>query len=224
MMASISLHRLRLLLGALVCLVVLGPAAAAQAQAENELFFREDWAETPPEQPITQDHVARDGLTLHQYGPGPDCVKKSHHEEPPLDPYYVWSGRCEVPWAVTLRRTDAAVDLTAPGARIRWRSRPSGVRHIRVVLKTADGTWLVSEPADTLQGAWHEWSAQVRNLRWRRLDIERVTEASRVHSPDLSRVTEVGFTDLMRGGGSPASTRIDWVEVWGQAVPNARPE
>ena len=80
------------------------------------------------------------------------------------------------------------------------------------------------EPAETLQGAGHEGAAQGRDLRWHRLDIERVTEASRVHSPDLSRVTEVGFTDLMRGGGSPASTRIDWVEVWGQAVPNARPE
>lgn len=223
MMASIPLHSYRSLLGVLVCLA-LGPIADAPAQAESELFFREGWAETPPERPITQDHVARDGLTLHQYGPGPDCVKKSHHEEPPLDPYYVWSGRCESAWAVTLSRTDAAVDLTAPDAGVRWRSRPSGGRAIRMVLKTANGTWLVSEQADTLQGAWHEWSARMQDLQWRRLDIERVAEGPPVQPPDLSRVTEVGFTDLMRGGGSPASTRVDWLEVWGHAVPNSRPD
>ena len=37
--------------------------------------------------------------------------------------------------------------------------------------------------------------------------------------PDLSRVDEIGFTDLMHGGGSPACSRLDWIEVWGKAVP-----
>jgi len=33
----------------------------------------------------------------------------------------------------------------------------------------------------------------------------------------LSRVDEVGFTDLMAGGGTPASSRLDWIEVWAAA-------
>ncbi len=222
-MVSLPSRRLGPLLFAVVGLA-LGLAADVQAQAEQGLFFREDWAETPPERPITQDHVASDDLTLHLYGPGAADVKKSHHEEPPLDPHYVWSGRCEGTWAVTLRHTDAAVDLTVPDAMIRWRSRPAGVRSVRVVLKPADGDWLVSEQADTLRGVWHEWAVPVQDLQWRRLDIERITEGPPVQTPDLSRIAEVGFTDLMRGGGSPASTRIDWMEVWGRAVPNARPE
>jgi len=31
-------------------------------------------------------------------------------------------------------------------------------------------------------------------------------------------VDEIGFTDLMAGGGSPASSRVDWIEVYGRPV------
>jgi hypothetical protein len=74
-------------LGGLLVLASVG-VAIAQAQDEGAVFFREDWAETPPSLPITREHVANPDLTLHLYGPGGDKVKKSHHEEPPLDPYY----------------------------------------------------------------------------------------------------------------------------------------
>jgi hypothetical protein len=199
----------------LLC-VALG-VAEVRAQ-EAPVFFREDWAEIPPSLPVTQEHVASEELTLHLYGPGGDQVKKSHHEAPPLDPYYVWSGRCNGTWAVTLSHADAAVDLSGAGAEIRWRSRPSGFRSIRVVLKVADGPWLVSEQADTTRGTWHEWRLSVEDAEWWRLDIEQVTEGEPVETPDLRRVAEVGFTDLMRGGGSPASSRIDWIEVRGMTV------
>jgi hypothetical protein len=194
-------------------------AATAQAQtrgsSDTELFFREDWTETPPSLPITPDHVANPDLALHLYGNGPECVKKSHHEKPPLDPYYVWSGRCEGTWAVTLSREDALVDLSGAGARVEWHSRPSGFRQIRLVVRRDDGSWLVSEQADGLAGIWHTRALPVQRLRWRRLNIETVAEEGRVEDPDLSRVAEVGFTDLMRGGSSAASTRIDWIEVYG---------
>jgi len=38
---------------------------------------------------------------------------------------------------------------------------------------------------------------------------------------DLSKVDEVGFTDLMRGsgGGPGGGTRVDWIEVYGSPVP-----
>jgi len=36
-----------------------------------------------------------------------------------------------------------------------------------------------------------------------------------VEKPDLNRVEEVGFTDLMRGVGTPACSRVDWIEVYG---------
>jgi hypothetical protein len=37
---------------------------------------------------------------------------------------------------------------------------------------------------------------------------------------DLSRVDEIGFTDLMPGGGSDACSRLDWIEVYGKPVPD----
>jgi hypothetical protein len=33
-----------------------------------------------------------------------------------------------------------------------------------------------------------------------------------VSKPDLSKVDEVGWTDLMIGGSTPASSRVDWIE------------
>lgn len=217
MAASATTWHLTGILGVLACLA-LSSVASAQLPEGDALFFREDWAELPPSLPLTQEHVASDDLTLHLYGPGSDRIKKSHHEEPPLDPYYVWSGQADGTWAVTLSRQGALVDLSGSGAQIRWRSRPSGFRRVHVILKQDDGVWLVGEQADTLRGTWHVHSVPVRALRWRRLDIERITEGGRVQNPDLSRIAEVGFTDLMRGGGSTASTRIDWIEVRGQAI------
>lgn len=209
---------------ALAVVLVLGTAVLGAQAQEASVYFREDWAELPPALPITQEHVASPDLTLHLRGPGGDKVKKSHHENPPLDPYYVWSGRTDAPWAVTLSRAGSYVDLSSEGAKVRWRSRPSGLRRIRVVLGLADGTWLVSEQADTLGGEWHVRTFPVPELRWHRLDIEQVTEGAPARAPDLSRVAEVGFTDLRRGASSAASSRIDWIEVRGPAVSYSPPE
>ena len=63
---------------------------------------------------------------------------------------------------------------------------------------------------------WREREFIVADLSWRRLDIEKVIEGRHVNAPDLSRVVEIGFTDLMTGGGSDACSRLDWIEVWGK--------
>src|SRR5712692_6135408 len=84
------------------------------------LFFREDWKETPAATPLTQQHVANPNLLMALYGPGRDGIKKSHHDTPDDDPYYIWSGTCPANWAITLRHRNANVDLTGL-AKIRWR-------------------------------------------------------------------------------------------------------
>ena len=61
----------------------------------------------------------------------------------------------------------------------------------------------------------------ISDLRWRKLDIETVVEKDWVEKPDLSRVDEVGFTDLMRGGSSAACSRLDWIEVYGTKRPRS---
>jgi hypothetical protein len=178
------------------------------------LFFREDWKESPPQTPVTQDHVAHPDLILTRHGPGEAQIRKSHHDRPADDPYYVWSGEAASNWAVSLRHRDAAVDLTGP-SRIRWRSRQTGFRALRIILKLGDGGWVVSDALDGESADWRVREFQPSAAGWRSLDIDTVVEGRAVPRPDLSSVLEVGFTDLMRGGGTPASSRLDWIEVYG---------
>lgn len=198
-------------------LLLVSAVSAPAAQGGAPLFFREDWAETPAETPVTQAHVANHELALSVHGPGGVGVKKSHHDKPADDPYYIWSGTAPANWAISLRRRNADVDLRGP-AQIRWRTKQSGFRQLRVVLQLADGTWLVSDASDGPSPDWRERRFKVSELRWRRLNITTIVEGDWIKAPDLSRVREVGCTDLMRGGNTPASSRLDWIEVYGRTV------
>ena len=202
---------------ALLIVVWLVLAAAAAAQERPGLFFREDWKETPAATPLTQEHVANPDLLLTRHGPAQAQIKKSHHDTPKDDPYYVWSGDTEGNWAVSLRHKSALVDLTGQ-ARIVWRAKQSGFRRLRIVVKTADGAWLVSDHADDDSLDWRVREFNLSDIRWRTLDIDKVVEGAWAKSVDLRRVTEIGITDLMRGGGTPASSRLDWIEVYGRPV------
>ena len=181
------------------------------------LFFREDFKETPPETPITQAHIANPDLILSLYGPGRDGVKKSHHDQPADDPYYVWTGTCPAPAVITLRHRTSDVDLTG-FAKLRWRSKQSGYHVLRIVLRLADGTWIVGDPGDNNSDDWRVREFNFLDLRWRKLNIKTVSESDWVKAPDLRKVDEIGFTDLMPGGGSDACSRVDWIEVDGRPV------
>lgn len=198
-------------------LIFLFFAAGLFAQDRPGLFFREDWKELPAALPVTQEHVANPNLVMALYGPGKAGIKKSHHDTPADDPYYIWNGDCQGTWAITLRYKTALVDLTGQ-SKIRWRSKQSGYRQLRTILKLADGAWLVGDQTDGPSKDWLEREFNVQDIRWRKLDIEKVVEGDWVQSPDLSRVEEIGWTDLMRGGGTPASSRVDWIEVYGKTV------
>jgi len=187
------------------------------AQSRPPLFFREDWKETEAATPVTQEHVANPELTLSVHGPGRAGVKKSHHDKPADDPYYIWSGTAEGNWAVSLRHKTALADLTGL-AKIRWRSKQAGFRQLRIIVKPAGSQWLVSDAHDGEAVDWREREFPLAGVRWRRLDIKTIVEGAWVDKPDLSRVDEIGFTDLMTGGASVACSRLDWIEVYGRAV------
>ncbi len=181
------------------------------------LFFREDWKETPPEIPLSQNHVDNPDLMVQLYGAGKDSLKKSNHEKPLDDPFYVWSGLCLDNWLVSLKHKEYNVDLTG-FAKIRWRSKQAGLRELRIALKLADGTWLVSDLSDGPSKDWRIKEFNIQNITWYKLDINRVTEIGPVSNPDLSNVEEIGFTDLMPGGKSASCSRLDWIEVDGKPV------
>ena len=189
----------------------------AAAQDRPPLFFREDWKETPTETPVTQNHVVNKDLLLLLHGPGKEGIRKSHHDQPADDPYYIWSGVAEGNWAVSLRHTTQNVDLSGQ-SRIRWRAKQAGLRFLRPIIRLANGTWLIADAYDDASNDWREREFIVADLKWYRLDIKNVIEGKPVVAPDLTNVMEIGFTDLMTGGASDACSRLDWIEVWGKPV------
>ncbi|HEX2521574.1 MAG TPA: hypothetical protein VHP35_05555 [Terriglobia bacterium] len=191
--------------------------SAMLAQERPGLFFREDWKEIPAATPVTQEHVSHPDLRVTRHGPGEAWIKKSHHDRPADDPYYIWSGEAAGNWAVSLRNQKSQVDLTGLG-KIRWRSKQAGFRVLRIVLKTAAGQWLVSDQYDPASSDWRVREFNIGDIRWRRLDITKIVEGEWVNAPDLSRIEEIGFTDLMPGGQSVACSRLDWIEVYGRPV------
>jgi len=199
-------------------LILLWMACGAWAQERPGLFFREDWKETPAATPVTQEHVANAQLLVTLHGPGKALIKKSHHDKPLDDPYYIWSGDCKENWAVSLRDKDSYVDLTGL-AKVRWRSKQAGFRQLRLIVKLASGQWIIGDQADGPSVDWRLAEFNIGDQRWRRLDIKTVVEGAWVEKPDLSRVDEIGWTDLMPGGGSIACSRLDWIEVDGKTVP-----
>ncbi|MFW5756782.1 MAG: hypothetical protein ACOCWK_09275 [Tangfeifania sp.] len=206
----------------IICILLLiisgSSLVIAQSDYRPALFFREDWKEIPAEIPLSQKHVENPDLLVGVYGPGQDSLKKSHHDRPADDPYYVWSGLCPENWMVTLKHKSGNVDLTG-FAKIKWRSKQSGLRQLRIAIKLTDGTWLISNLSDGPSTDWRIKEFNIRDITWHKLDEGRIVETGVAENPDLSNVEEIGFTDLMPGGKSAACSRLDWIEVYGNPVP-----
>ncbi len=103
-------------------------------------------------------------------------------------------------------------------SRIRWRSKQSGFRELHIILKLADGTWLVNKQGDGNSADWRVREFNLQDLDWFNIDMETITEGKLFQYPDLSDVVEIGYTDLMPGGQSDACSRLDWIEVYAYLV------
>ena len=82
-------------------------------------------------------------------------------------------------------------------------------------------TGWVKNRADGSVTDWIESEIPVAEIRWLRVDTERlVTTGNWVEHPDLSRVDEVGFVDLMPGSGhGPGGwSDVGRVQVYGKPV------
>jgi hypothetical protein len=165
---------------------------------------------------------------------GPSCVLMSGYSQSPrpervpagepTDPPNLWTGVCSTPIAVTLRDRARYVDLTG-NARIRWVTRVSGFHVVRPVVKLADGTWLAGDysegAASSNSTLFLESEVAIASLRWVPLDITRVvTRGTWIVKPDLSKVDEVGFVDLIPGSGHGwgGFVNVGKIEVYGRPV------
>jgi len=226
--------------------VALAGSAASQAPSAPQppLFFREGWnaRKTPGFAPLTQSDLGNPNLQLTLYGPGAsgpdrnpentvDVTIRQAASPAAADQEaasFIWSGMAEGNWAATLKHKDSYVDLSRPGARIRWRSWQDGaVQVLRPVLKLADGTYVLGLQGSGTTEDYVTTDLPIANERWVDFDAVRVLDRASESSvfgytkPDLSRVDEIGFVDLTPGSGHGLGgfSDVGWMEVYGKPVP-----
>ena len=199
--------------------------------APPELVLKVEWQAIPgktggrpgvPDQvPVEQGHIADANVVMHQYGAGKKLLTANG------DPHSVWSGEVEEgPFAITFSRKDGLMDLTGQ-ARVRWVTKTSGFHAVRPVLKLADGTMLVGDLTSTNVPMLAMTEFPLATIRWVKLDPMRVVTLNSpgnsngeiwFKDPDLSKVEEFGFADLMpaSGHGSGGYIHLGTIEVYGK--------
>jgi hypothetical protein len=203
------------------------PGRAGEATVTRpEMLFKEEWKQpfAPGElteenrrekRRVTQDAVANKTLELKLYGADARNILEEEHE----GRHDLWTGMAKSPVAATLRDKSAYFDLTSL-ARLHWIIRSSNLHAVHPVLKLADGMLLVGRAIET-DGQFIETEVAFGTSRWFKLDPETVVTTVEVKNPDLSRVDEIGFADLMPGGGAG---NAGWINVshttlYGKRVP-----
>jgi hypothetical protein len=187
------------------------------------LFFREDWKQTPKggeHSVVITEAVSNPELEMKLYGPSGKDIQLTGAAGNEANPIHLWTGLCQENCAVALRDKNNYVDLTGL-AKIRWLVKVSGFHQVHPIIKLANGTWLVGDHADGSTVDWHADEFSLADVRWLRLDIEKVlAKGVWVEKPDLSKVDEIGFTDLMPGSGhGPGGwSDVAWMEVYGKPV------
>ena len=202
--------------------------AARPAPMRPPLFFSETWRPLPTPAddhgawPASQGGVSSPNLELKLYGTSAKEIQLVAGRAPSdVTPNNLWTGTTTSPSAAALRDRNNFVDLSVPLARIRWVVRTSGFHQAWPILKLADGTWLVGDRASGEQTDFNQSDIPLGDVRWLKLDIARVVAVGVwIEHPDLSKVDEIGFADLMPGSGHGPGGYINVgrIEVFGKPV------
>jgi len=196
------------------------------------LFFKEEWQRphNPNGQvPVLPENLTNASLELKVYGTDAKDLTISGTTGSDTGPINLWTGLCTSPVMATLRDRDNYVNLTGL-ARVRWVTRASAFHVVRPVVKLADGTFLVGDHVDSSTTTFTVSEFTFFGMRWVKLDPGKVVTtgvygplgdaASWVENPDLSKVDEVGFADLMPGSGhgSGGWINVGRIEIYGIPV------
>ena len=216
-----------------ICVALIAWCTAVDALAQSPpsrppLFFSEGWqplktaVDDHGAWPASQAGVASSQLRLSLHGAsGKEIQLVAVRGQSDLYPMNLWTGTTTSPSAASLRDKDNFVDLSDPLAKIRWTVRTSGFHQVRPIIKLADGTWLIGDHATGPSVDFNVDDVSIAALRWMKLDIERVvTVGDWVAKPDLSKVDEVGFADLLPGSGhGPGGyANVGRIEVYGKPI------
>jgi hypothetical protein len=202
------------------------------------LFFKVDWVR-PTNQENTkvrympvQENVADPNVEMKFYGAAKEILTTGAPGSD-LTPYGVWSGTAQSgPFAVTFRQKNNYVDLTGL-ASIKWYTKSSAFHVVRPVVKLANGTLLVGDVGFSSVTKLTLSEFSVGTVRWVKLDPNRVVTLNSgpaaanpngdiwAPNPDLSKVDEIGFADLMPGSGHGTGgwIQLGGIEVYGKPVP-----
>jgi hypothetical protein len=205
-----------------------GPAGMGSAEIAP-LIFEEHWVNLPNAEPITHEHLSNQNLSLHIYGDS-DHIRATQH---PTEAY-TYTGETITNWALTLSDPTNYYDLSGTG-KVLLRTRNSGYRFTHIVIKTMDGKWFASEEGSPESSSWINREYALPDLHWRVLLMtDTPSNASNQRKPDpklvpiipmetghpdLNKVDEVGYSDLMPGGWIPSTTRVNTWAVYGKKVP-----
>jgi hypothetical protein len=210
-------------------LLLLAVRICAQPPAPAVLLFKLP-LENTERLPLSADVVTDPNLEIRTYGDGKNIVVSIGKAA--TDPH-TFDGLCERPCGMTFRDKRNYFDLRGR-AKIKWTVIVSGFHRAQPLIKLADGTLLVGDQAHGSTADWQQSEVSFSEVRWLVLDGARgVTLGKWVEHPDLSKVDEVGYFDVIPGSGvHQAGVAVEkepnppvggWVamagfELWGTAV------
>jgi len=208
--------------------VIAGPTNAQQPAPPKLLFNMT--IQNEARLPLSQKTITTPNVDLQLYGDGRNIVEAVGNG--PNTPR-LFFGLCEKPCGFTLRDRDNYFDLRGR-ANIKFTTIVSGFHRVRPLIKLADGTLLIGDQAEGSVADYHPYQISFNECRWIKLDpVRGVTSGVWVENPDLSKVDEVGYFDVIAGSGlhteglpvekQPAPPAGGWIavssfELWGQSV------
>ena len=151
--------------------------------------------------PLTQNSITTPSVDLQLYGDGKNIIvatgKGANFPR-------IFFGLCEKPCGFTLRDRNNYFDLRGR-ANIKFTTIVSGFHRVRPIIKLADGTLLIGDQAEGSVADYHQYQISFSECRWLRLDPVRGVTLGGVwvENPDLSKVDEVGYFDVIPGSGRP---------------------
>ena len=210
------------------------PATAAPLAFKVEWVRPKNQEDTKVRYTPVQQNVSDPNVEMKFYGAAAKQILTTGAPGSDVTPYGVWTGTAEGPFAVTFKLKNNYVDLTGL-ANIRWFTKTSGFHVVRPVVKLANGTLMVGDLAFSSVPKLSLSEFSLTSIRWIKLDPERVVTLNSgpaaanpnneiwVPNPDLSKVEEIGFVDLMPGSGHGTGGYIQLgrIEVYGKTVPAA---
>jgi len=211
-----------------------GAGQARPGQVVAPLYLKVEWVRPPSQTaqvPMVQENVVDANVEVKWYGAAAKKLLTTGTPNSDVAPFGVWSGECDGPFAITFRLKDkTSVDMTNL-ANVRWFVKTSGFHVVRPVIVLPDGTMLVADLPFSSIPMLTESEFSLQGLRWLKLDKDRIVTLGRnpapaneiwAPDPDLSKIDEVGFADLMpsSGHGTGGYIQLGPIEVFGKSVPH----